>query len=184
MGMGAMAEAIERDLGSLVESAAEGDELAFARIVAAYHAEMLRICVVIARDPAIAEDAVASAWAIAWRKLGSLRETGRVRPWLITVAVNEARQLLRKRGRRADHERPADVTSPAGGVDPATGIDYLDMRSALERLSPDERALLALRYVAGFDASELSRAVGISPAGIRSRSKRLLDRLRQDLTDG
>ena len=72
--MGAMAGTIERDLGSVVGLAAGGDEVAFGRIVAAYHAEMLRICIAVARDSTLAEEAVQSAWAIAWRKLGSVRE--------------------------------------------------------------------------------------------------------------
>ncbi len=176
-----MAEVIERDPDGTVEAAAGGDELAFARLVAAHHAEMMRICVVVARDPAIAEEAVQSAWAIAWRKLGTVRRVERVRAWLISVAVNETRGLLRRRGRRARHEVSFDPSLQPGGIDPATGIAHLDMQAALEHLDPDDRALLALRYVAGFDSSELSSATGISPAGTRTRLKRLLDRLRQEL---
>jgi DNA-directed RNA polymerase specialized sigma24 family protein len=51
----------------------------------------------------------------------------------------------------------------------------------MQRLDPDDRALLTMRYVFGFDATELSTALGISPAGTRTRLKRLLDRLRQEL---
>mgnify|MGYP000261211529 CR=1 FL=1 len=52
------------------------------------------------------------------------------------------------------------------------------------RLDPDDRALLALRYVAGFDSNELAAATGISPSGTRSRIERALKRLRKDLSDG
>jgi RNA polymerase sigma factor (sigma-70 family) len=182
--MGAMAEEIDRDLSKTVQSAAAGDEVAFGRIIAAYHGEMFRICHAISRDQAIAEEAVQSAWSIAWHKFSSVREPDRVRPWLISVAVNEARQLLRKRRRRADVEVPIDTSIQPGGVDPATGIAHVDLQGSIERLDHDDRALLTLRYVAGFDASELSRVVGISPAGVRTRLKRLLDRLRQDLSHG
>ena len=54
----------------------------------------------------------------------------------------------------------------------------------MARLEPDDRALLAMRYVAGFDATELAAATGISPSGTRSRLERLLRRLREDLDDG
>jgi RNA polymerase sigma factor (sigma-70 family) len=182
--MGVMAEATERDLRRIVASAAAGDEVAFGRIVAAYHGEMLRICVAIARDQAIAEEAVASAWSVAWRRFRSLREPDRVRPWLISVAVNETRQLLRRHRRRAAVEVPIDLAMQRGGVDPATGIAHVDLADRLEQLDPDDRALLVLRYVAGFDAPELSRAVGISPAGVRTRLRRLLARLRRELGDG
>jgi DNA-directed RNA polymerase specialized sigma24 family protein len=44
--------------------------------------------------------------------------------------------------------------------------------------------LLALRYLGGFDAPELARALGISPAAVRQRLSRLIQRLREDLVDG
>ena len=71
-----------------------------------------------------------------------------------------------------------------GGVDPATGIASVDLRAALLRLDPDDRALLAMRYGAGLTSSELAIATGISASGTRSRIERLLKRLREDLRDG
>lgn len=182
--MEAMTGVIDADLSGVIASAAAGDDLAFARIVGAYHAEMTRICVVVARDATLAEEAVQAAWSIAWRKLGSVRDPARLRPWLVSVAVNEARQLLRGRRRRVLLEITGDATEPSGGIDPSTGVGTLDLRGAVERLDPDDRALLALRYLAGFDATELSKTLGISPAAVRQRLKRLLDRLREDLDHG
>ena len=77
-----------------------------------------------------------------------------------------------------------DVTSKPGGIDPATGVPAIDLWTALAWLDPDDRALLAMRYIAGFDSNELAAAIGISPSGTRSRLERLLKRLRKDLADG
>jgi DNA-directed RNA polymerase specialized sigma24 family protein len=41
-----------------------------------------------------------------------------------------------------------------------------------------------MRYVAGFNATELAEAIGITPSGVRNRLERLTARLRQDLADG
>src|SRR4249919_4408489 len=80
--------------------AAEGDEVAFARIVDAHHADMSSVCfVVTGGDAELTEEAVQSAWPIAWRKLHTIRDPERLRPWLISIAVNEARQLSRRRRR-------------------------------------------------------------------------------------
>jgi DNA-directed RNA polymerase specialized sigma24 family protein len=49
----------------------------------------------------------------------------------------------------------------------------VDLRAALSRLDPDDAALLAMRYVAGFDSNELALATGISPPRTRSRIERL-----------
>jgi len=48
-------------------------------------------------------------------------------------------------------------------------------------LSAEDRSLLALRYVAGLDSTEIAAHLGGSASGIRSRLARLLDRLRVDL---
>ncbi len=178
--MGAMA-GTAGELAGIVESAAGGDAVAFGRIVVAYDDEMYRICMVVGRDPVIAADAVQSAWSIAWRKLGTLRQPERLRPWLVSVAVNEVKKLLKQQRRRSGTEVPLDGMEEAGGVNPATGIASLDLRAALECLDPDDRALLAMRYLGGFSATELSVAVGLSPSGTRTRLERLLARLRQEL---
>lgn len=176
-----MTNAADRESGGDIDLAASGDDVAFARIVAAHHEDMRRVCAVVCGDDAVAEEAAQAAWPIAWRKLDSLRDPSRLRPWLVSVAVNEARQLMRSRRRRAEIEVVADTPDGPGGVDPTTGIDALDLDRALDRLDPDDRALLAMRYVAGFDASELSVAIGLSPSGTRTRLERLLARLRQEL---
>jgi len=144
-----MTRAADRDFPRVVASAAKGDEVAFARLVAAFNGEMHRVCVVVARDRAIAEEAVQAAWLIAWRKLGKVREPDRVRPWLVSVAVNEVKQLLRKQRRRSQVETVVDAVDVPGGHDPGAYVGDLDLRKALEGLDPDDRALLAMRYVAG-----------------------------------
>ena len=176
-----MTGAIDRDPTAALASAAAGDEIAFGRIVAAYHAEMHRVCVFVCGDQSVAEEAVQATWSIAWKKLGSVREPERLKPWLVSVAVNQARDLVRKRARRAELEVITDVPVQHGGVDPATGIDAMDLRAALLALEPEERELLGMRYIAGFNATELSAALGISPSGVRNRLERLTTRLRQEL---
>ena len=167
---------------TVVAEAAAGNAEALARIVGAHHDDMARICYVICGDQDLAQDAVQAAWPIAWRKLGSLRDPERLRPWLMAVAANEARQMLRRQRRFQVVEiEVADVGSPHG--DPAAKSALTDLAIALRRLSPEDRALLALRHVAGFDATEIGRELGMSASGVRSRLARLLARLRSELAD-
>lgn len=166
--------------------AADGDEVAFARIVDAHHADMISVCFVITGgDVELTEEAVQSAWPIAWRKLDTIRDPERLRPWLISIAVNEARQLARRRrrGRVLEISVAFDPSATTPG-DPASRAEDIDLRNALARLKPEDRALVALRYVAGFDSTELARAMGMSPSGTRARLARVLGRLRSELGDG
>jgi RNA polymerase sigma-70 factor, ECF subfamily len=183
LGMEAVTRMTVPQQTDVLASAAAGDEVAFRRIIVENHEDMRRVCQAISGDHAIADEAVQAAWLVAWKKLGKVHGPDQLRPWLVSVAVNEARQLLRKRRRRAQLEVVADASREPGGIDPATGVAAVDLRAALSRLDPDDAALLAMRYVAGFDSNELSAATGISPSGTRSRIERLLRRLREDLGD-
>ena len=168
-------------VASTIALAGAGDEAAFAQLVATYHSDMARVAYVACGDRELAEDAVQSAWLVAWRKLHSLHDPDRVRPWLLAVTVNEARQLLRRR-----HGPVIEMRVEAAGdarSDPSTGIERLDLRRALAHLSPEERALLAMRYVVDLSSDELATAVGASPSTARTRLSRVVDRLRKELID-
>jgi RNA polymerase sigma-70 factor (ECF subfamily) len=165
-----------------VAQAAAGDSGAFADIVAEHHDDMARVCFVISGNQDVAQDAVQTAWTVAWRKLGTLRQPERLRPWLVTIAANEARQAIRRHRRHGVVQIDvADVGSTAD--DPSVHVQLTDVGAALRRLSDEDRTLLALRHVAGFDATEIGRALGMSPSGVRSRLARAAARLRTELGD-
>ena len=170
-------------MATTVERAVAGDEAAFARIVAAYHLDLVRVAYFICGDESLAEDVAQASWWIAWRKLGSLRDPERLKPWLVAIAANEARKALER-----EHRHPVTelrvASDAAAESDPPGAIEHVDLVNALGHLKPQDRALIALRYVADIDASELASVVGLSPSGVRSRLSRLLERLREDLGDG
>ena len=175
-------------LGSVVARAGSGDELAFARIVAAHHDDMTRVCFVICGDADLAQEAVQAAWPLAWRKMTTIRDPQRLRPWLISIAVNETKQLIRRRGRRMLREIAIDVDG-SGGIaaaatsDPASRAEGLDLANALAALGETDRTIVGLRYAAGLTSAEIGPIVGMSAGGVRARLARLLDRLRRELND-
>jgi RNA polymerase sigma-70 factor, ECF subfamily len=165
---------------SIVERAIAGDEVAFARIVAAHHDDLARIAFFVCGDLDLAEEAEQSAWAIAYRRLRDLRAEDNLRPWLMSIAANEARQLARSRRRRtvrelavADPARPHDVDRAA----------LIDLGDALRRLDSRDRAIVGLRFVGGFESEEIGRAMGMTASNVRVRLHRVLERLRKDLGD-
>ena len=166
----------------LVRLASDGDAAAFTRIVAAHHVDMLKVCLAVCGDAELAEDAVQSAWTLAWRRLPSLKDEDRLRPWLVSIAANQARDALRSRRRRPVVELDVAEATPVDG-DPASRTGDIDLRNAMAKLDPTDRALVALRYVAGLDSGELGRALGLSASGTRARLARILDRLRTEIGD-
>ena len=174
----------------MVASAATGDEVAFARIVAAHHDDMARVAFVVCGDVDLAQDAVQAAWPKVWAKLGTVRDPLRLRPWLVSVAANEAKQLARGRNRRRVREITIDVdggqTAPAAGTsgfDPGDRAGELDLANAIAALDDLDRTLVALRYAAGLTSDEIGRAIGMTGGGVRARLQRLLGKLRKELLD-
>lgn len=158
--------------------ASAGDPEALAQIMAAHSGDMVRICMVICGDPDVAHEAVQAAWTSAWRRLGSLRNPDRLRPWLMTIAANQARQMLRSARRRRAHEGSLTPSSP---VDPGSRVDLLDLAEALSHLRPDERRLLGLRFVGGLTSEEIAQELGGSASGVRGRLAGIVKRLRTEL---
>jgi RNA polymerase sigma-70 factor, ECF subfamily len=170
-------------LGPAIERAAAGDRMAFARLVDAYYDDTMRVAFVVAGgDGGVAEDAVQAAWTTAWQKLGTIRDPARLKPWLLTVVANEARQAARRSHRHPVVELDAAAADPAG-PDPGALVSELDLRRALVHYAPEDRALLALRYVAGFDSSEIAALTHGNASSVRSRLSALLARLRKELSD-
>ena len=174
-------DAVERPTvaPNVVAEAAAGDQEAFTELVATFHGDLLRLAMVITGDAELANDAAQNAWQHAWRKLRQLRDPVRIRPWLLAIAANEARQALRKRSRTVAMPEAWAADSQASR-DP---IDAIDLERALATLRPDERRLIGLRYVSGFSAPELAEILHLSPEGVRTRLKRIMDRLRTELSD-
>lgn len=169
---------------STIDAALRGDQMAFARIVRDHHDDMVRVCQVIAGDPELAQDAAQRSWPIAWRRLRTLRDPAKLRPWLVTIAANEARQMLRRERRdRVVALDVAEIDAAGGAGDPSARDAEIDLLHAVRCLPASDRTLLALRYVAGFDATEIGAATGISASGVRSRLSRLVLRLRSEVGD-
>jgi RNA polymerase sigma-70 factor (ECF subfamily) len=167
---------------SVVRQAAVGDELAFARLIAEHNAAMARVAFVIVGEREATLDAVQNAWSIAWRKIGSVREPSQIRPWLVAIAANEARQHIRRK-RGVDVVDISHAMHTGTGFDPGVTAAVVDLERALRGLSPDDRRLLALRFVADLNSAQIARQLGLSASGVRSRLSRLIDRLRTELEE-
>ena len=174
-------------VAELVQAAATGDEAAFTELVARHHGDLLRVAYVICRDPSLAEDSAQAAWAIAWRRMNQVKDPDQIRNWLVAVAANEARRIVRSRRGTVREISVGDrglEAVPDYRSDPlADSIVSSDLRRVLESLDPTDRALIALRYVAELSSDEIGRALGMSSSGARGRLSRLLLRLLGELAD-
>jgi RNA polymerase sigma factor (sigma-70 family) len=149
-------------------------------LVAAHYQRLLRVAVLICREPADAQDAVQVALERAWRSHGAVRNTDRLAAWLHRIVVRESvRAEHRRRGLLGRWLRPLqeiDVVT----TDRADKHD-LDLRKALDDLTVEHRAVLILHYYAGYSVAETAAACEIPFETARSRLRLARARLRLEL---
>lgn len=138
-----------------------------ARIDAVY-----RVSFAITGDEADARDATQETFVAAWRQIRRLRDVERFDAWLQRVAVNSARMTLRARARRRVREIPSgDVAALAAVVDrrPTDRTDADRLGVALDRLPLDQRELLVLHHLEGYQVAEIAAILEIPVGTVKSR---------------
>jgi RNA polymerase sigma-70 factor, ECF subfamily len=171
--------------GELVLRAQRGDERAFEELVRAHQEVAFRVAYLIAGTAGEAEDAVQDGLVKAWRALGRFRAGAPLRPWLLRIVANEARNRRRSAGRRAALVLRAEREGVSGDAAPSpeaallAGEERERLLAALEQLPDDARLVVACRYLLGLSEAETAAALDVRPGTVKSRTARALDRLRE-----
>ncbi len=127
-----------------------------------------------------AEEVVQETLVRAWSRAADLDlEPGALRGWLFTVARNLVTDL-----RRADAARPSTVadehalsTAPAAD-DLERAVQSWTVAEALDRLTPEHRAVLLETFYDGHSVAEAARRLGIPAGTVKSRTYYALRALR------
>ncbi len=103
-----------------------------------------------------------------------------VRAWVFTIARNRVIDGHRRRRVRPalSGTRPPDRPAP----EPVDAIDPM-LVAALGRLTPDQREVVGLRFVADLSLEEVASITGRSPGAVKSMQHRALDQLARILAD-
>ncbi len=114
---------------------------------------MYRLSLAILGDEADARDATQETFVAAWRRIASLRDPDRFEAWLQRIAVNAARMTAPRPAATASSARSrADERGRRGSDETAWPVRHRTLErlgAALERLSADQRAILALHHLEG-----------------------------------
>ena len=174
------------DDAALVERARRGDVAAYERLVERHQAAAFRVAWVVCRSAADAEEAAQDAFVKAYAALGRFRRGAPLRPWLLAIVANEARNRRRAAGRR-EHLAARAAGAEAAMVAPSAEALALEasedeeLRRALARLDDRDREVRWLRFFADLDEAETAAALGCRRGTVKSRQSRALTRLRAQL---
>jgi RNA polymerase sigma factor (sigma-70 family) len=172
------------DDSTLISRAQRGDDAAYEEIVHRYQQVAFRTAYVITGSPADAEDAAQEAFVKAYRALARFRAGAQIRPWLLRIVANEARNRVRSSGRRQRLElrliegfRPGDAASSPEAVAVASD-ERRRLLAMVNGLDDDDRLVIAARYFLQLSGEETATALAIPEGTVKSRLSRALARLR------
>lgn len=161
-----------------------GDREAFAVLYEEYARAVYNHAYRLTGDWSTAEEVLSETFLAAWRTRQAIEPEGdSLRPWLLGIATNKARNANRGRGRRLAFlaRRPApepvaDIAdATAGRVDDARRLAAV--QRALGGLRRQEREVLVLCVWSGLDYAEAAEALGVPVGTVRSRLSRARTRL-------
>jgi RNA polymerase sigma-70 factor (sigma-E family) len=137
----------------------------------------LRAVLAVVGSPQLAEDQVAEAFAKAWVSWRKVSRHPAPRAWVVRTALNTGASWWRRRRGElplADH----DLTAP-GDLD--GGLDAT-LLTAIWRLPPRQREVIALRIFLDLDTATIARQLGIEAGTVRMHLSRGVSALRHELT--
>lgn len=168
-----------------IERAQLGDQLAFQQLIETYHAFAWRTARVLLSESAAIEDVLQEVWLDVWRGLPRFQRARPFRPWLLTIVANRCRMDFRRR-RLSTQALDSDEADQALCADDVLEhvlrleVD-LELQSALEILTAEQRHVLELRFFADLDLHEIALVTGVPLGTVKSRLHRALASLRLHL---
>lgn len=146
---------------------------------------LLRRC----NDRGLVDEVVQDTFVAIWRHPDRYRGTGEVAAWLWGIAIRRLVDGLRQQATRDRlTSRVGSAAANAAGVAPSPeehlllGVEYGDLGGAIDRLSPELRAVVQATILDGLSSREAGRLLGIPAGTVKTRMQRARAQLQEALS--
>ncbi len=167
---------------TLIRDAVGGDANAFGELYSMYASELYRFAYYYLGSAASAQDAVQEACLAAFGSISSLREPEKFKSWFFTILANTCKRLLRA-GREQNGVISIEELScdpPARDADSDLSLS-VQLTDALLRIAEEERSIVLLSVIGGYNSAEISKLLVLPRGTVRSKLSRALAKLREEL---
>ncbi len=176
----------------LIAECLQGRTAAFGELVRRYQDRLFNTVHRLVDNAEDAQDVVQDAFLNAYQSLGSFKGDSQFFTWLYRIAVNTAISLKRKqrvvyslRGARGEEGSSSEPVDPSEFSRPEHAVEKAELerrvQGALNRLSPEHRAVLVLKDIDGQKYEAMAEILGVPIGTIRSRLHRARIELREIL---
>jgi len=147
------------------------DAKTFAHMYETVYKDLYRFALCMMRHAQDAEDAVSEAVISAYENVNKLRDQDAFKSWMLTILSNVCKKKLkspvRKEGNLDEYE---------AAQHPDFGLP-VDIKKAFFILSEEERLIVALSVIAGYNSMEIGKMYGLNANTVRSKRKRALEKM-------
>ena len=169
------------DESTLVRSAANGDAAAWEALMVTHQEAVFRLAYLLLGDPDDAEDVAQDSFLRAWKNLARFDAARPLRPWLLSITTNLARNRRRSAGRyfaalmRAFRDEPASA-----GIEERSAQTFQanELWHAVRKLNELDQQIVYLRYFLDLPVSETAQILQVAEGTVKSRLSRALEKLR------
>jgi RNA polymerase sigma-70 factor (ECF subfamily) len=173
----------------LVRRAQAGDRQAFGQLYRGHLADVYHFVLFRVADAATAEDVTQDVFVSAFQALAGLREPRHFRTWLMRIAHNRVLNHWRARSHRPEAEplpdgdrQPPALRAEDPALAVADAVTVAEVLRAAHRLTPLQREVIAMRFVAGLSVAETAELLGRTANAIHNLQHHALAALRRELS--
>lgn len=167
-------------------SARARHEAELAGLYEEYYDRIARYACVHIGDMSDAEDIAGEVFLKALKSLDAYQERGiPMQAWLFKIAHNMVVDYLRKKVKVKI--QPLEESGLGGDDDPETvaetAIELQRVTTAMQKLSPDQRQVIGLRFMGGLPSKEVARVMGKTDGAVREMQRAAIEKLRMMLSN-
>jgi RNA polymerase sigma-70 factor (ECF subfamily) len=162
----------------LIRRAREGDGAAYESLVRAHQEAVFRLAYLFMGSADDADDVAQEVFIRAYRALGRFDDSRPLRPWLLSITANAARNRRRAFGRYVGALRRLIIPEISISAEAEKSLEAQALWQAVKRLSITDQEVIYLRYFLELPVNEAAQAMNVEPGTVKSRLSRALDRLR------
>ena len=152
------------------------------KMVLTYEKDLLRLCCVYLKDIDLAKDAVQETFLKAYRRMAQFEGKASEKTWLMRIAINTCKDMLRGGWFRYMDRRTLPEELPLPVAPPS--VEHIALMSAIMALPRKQMEVILLHCDQGMTIRETARALGITPPAVINRLNKARSALRMALEGG
>jgi RNA polymerase sigma-70 factor (ECF subfamily) len=149
-----------------------------------YVDKVYRKCLSFVKNEAQAEDFTHDIFLRVVLKLGSFKEHAKFSTWLYSITYNYCMDQVRQAKRQAEVALDENFDLADDGYDlELAEMQTQGLKKALQKIDPDERAILLMKYQDDFSIREISETFKITESAVKMRLMRTKEKLKKIYTE-